>query len=357
MNYATVINGPFSGNANNSRLGHVPNGHDQQMELTRHHLLMATHGQQFNGCVGQPTNIYNQFGPAPTRDSRVNIHIGSKLFVGQVPAMATEEQLRPVFEPYGNLLEVKIMRDSLGRSKGSAWVRYETNEMAMAAINALHEKHTVPPQTNPLRVQFATPNTGRHYHYQQQQNQQQRQAGYPAELGDSISQYKIGVLRSNALQKTEGMMMQQGALPNVIPRTNTSTCSSGSRFVPLGFSGRGSGSSMETAPIASEPYTFSANCFSNTNVSGNRRNKYQPFEQQQTTSQQLYPQQKGGHPSFFSSQQSMGNQPSSYMTINRGANNVKTGVGIGVDSFDAGYCGSNPNGSISKSIISILPTE
>lgn len=78
-----------------------------------------------------------------------------KLFVGQVPAVCTEQLLLPLFQPYGTILEIKIMRDQQGRSKGCAWVRYETQSMAQQAIDALHEKHTIPPQTNALRVQFA----------------------------------------------------------------------------------------------------------------------------------------------------------------------------------------------------------
>ncbi len=78
-----------------------------------------------------------------------------KLFVGQVPAVCTEEMLTPFFAPYGTLLEIKIMRDGSGRSKGCAWVRYETQAMAQAAIDALHEKTTVPPQTNTLQVRYA----------------------------------------------------------------------------------------------------------------------------------------------------------------------------------------------------------
>lgn len=86
-----------------------------------------------------------------------NINLGSKLFVGQVPAVCTEEQLRPVFEKYGPLLEVKVMREHSGRSKGSAWVRFEKEEHARLAIEHLNEKCIIPPQINPLRVQFATP--------------------------------------------------------------------------------------------------------------------------------------------------------------------------------------------------------
>ncbi|CAC9480275.1 RNA binding protein / RBP12 [Leishmania donovani] len=90
-----------------------------------------------------------------------NINAGSKLFVGQVPAVCTEDQLRPLFAQFGTLLEIKIMREPNGRSKGSAWVRYELEESAQRAITALNEKHVVPPQTNPLRVQFAAPSTNR----------------------------------------------------------------------------------------------------------------------------------------------------------------------------------------------------
>ncbi|KAG5507594.1 hypothetical protein JKF63_06543 [Porcisia hertigi] len=90
-----------------------------------------------------------------------NINAGSKLFVGQVPAVCTEDQLRPLFAQFGHLLEIKIMREPNGRSKGSAWVRYESEESAQRAIAALNERHVVPPQTNPLRVQFAASNTNR----------------------------------------------------------------------------------------------------------------------------------------------------------------------------------------------------
>ncbi|KAG8347921.1 putative RNA-binding protein [Trypanosoma vivax] len=133
-------------------------------------------GMPFVGHIQTNSNIHGassgeyQHAPNNSRRYKSNARVGSKLFVGQVPAMATEKQLYAVFEPYGELLEVKIMRDSLGRSKGSAWVRYEVDEMALSAINALHEKHTIPPQTNPLRVQFATPHYAKHRNQQIQSN-------------------------------------------------------------------------------------------------------------------------------------------------------------------------------------------
>lgn len=101
-----------------------------------------------------------------------------KLFVGQVPAVCTEDMLRPVFQPFGTLIEIKIMRDAnSGRSKGCAWVRFETVAQAQAAIAALNEIHTIPPQTNPLQIRLAehrafVPHTNNNSSNQSQTQQQ-----------------------------------------------------------------------------------------------------------------------------------------------------------------------------------------
>eukprot|EP01079_Euglenida_sp_SAG-EU17-18_P001572 gene1572-442_t len=47
----------------------------------------------------------------------------AKLFVGQVPAIYEEHQLRPVFAEYGQILDLAILRDKMtGQSKGAAFV-------------------------------------------------------------------------------------------------------------------------------------------------------------------------------------------------------------------------------------------
>eukprot|EP01059_Diplonema_ambulator_P001864 TRINITY_DN1155_c0_g1_i10.p1 TRINITY_DN1155_c0_g1~~TRINITY_DN1155_c0_g1_i10.p1 ORF type:complete len:513 (+),score=199.46 TRINITY_DN1155_c0_g1_i10:61-1539(+) len=79
-----------------------------------------------------------------------------KLFVGQVPGVCTEEMLQPLFQGFGTVLEVSIMRDkTTNRSKGSAWVTYADRASAETAINLLHNQHIIPPQTNPLQIKFA----------------------------------------------------------------------------------------------------------------------------------------------------------------------------------------------------------
>ncbi|EAO00037.1 RNA-binding protein, putative [Trypanosoma cruzi] len=334
MNYAAVINGPFSSNNGNnhySRLGYTPNGYGPQPNTTEQNPQMVPY-QTFNSAAGQPVNVYQQIPPtSASRDPRTNIHIGSKLFVGQVPAMTTEEQLRPVFEPYGELLEVKIMRDPLGRSKGSAWVRYETNEMAMNAINALHEKHTVPPQTNPLRVQFATPNSVRH---------QQLQARYAVELKVPMNQYNFGGQMGGGTQQSGMVMLRSGASPNVVPPISANV---GGRYMSAPFGG----GPMESSSIMSGPYTSSANCFDGVNSSGNRRDLYSPLEQPQGTAPQLYQQQqqqqRGGFSSPVVTPPSVYNQASSTRQPTARNNNTKSGGGISMGSFESGHGMVNPN--------------
>eukprot|EP00760_Papus_ankaliazontas_P029243 PhM_4_TR4173/c0_g2_i1/m.78488/K13207/CUGBP, BRUNOL, CELF; CUG-BP- and ETR3-like factor len=80
----------------------------------------------------------------------------TKLFVGQVPSVCSEENLRPVFAAYGTIVEISIMRDRYGKSKGCAWVTYSTRAEADAAVQDLHDKHCIPPQTNPLQVRLAS---------------------------------------------------------------------------------------------------------------------------------------------------------------------------------------------------------
>lgn len=84
-----------------------------------------------------------------------------KLFVGQVPAVCTEAMLRPLFAPYGTLVEIKIMRDpNTGRSRGCAWVRYSTRAEAQLAIDSLDGQHTIPPHSSCLQVRFAADGRG-----------------------------------------------------------------------------------------------------------------------------------------------------------------------------------------------------
>ncbi|CAM9959662.1 unnamed protein product, partial [Scytosiphon promiscuus] len=78
-----------------------------------------------------------------------------KLFVGMAPKSAYEEDYRAVFAPFGKLVDIYVIRDRNGFSKGCAFVRYESAQSANDAIDALHDKHIMPGGFRTLVVTIA----------------------------------------------------------------------------------------------------------------------------------------------------------------------------------------------------------
>src|SRR3989344_3163174 len=63
-----------------------------------------------------------------------------KLFLGSLPYSETEGQLRELFAPHGEIVELKVIMDRFtGQSKGIAFVEFSTEEQAQTAMKALHE--------------------------------------------------------------------------------------------------------------------------------------------------------------------------------------------------------------------------
>lgn len=63
----------------------------------------------------------------------------NKLFVGNLPWSATEDQLRELFAQYGEIVDIHLVTDRMsGRSRGIAFVEYATAEEAQAAIDAVN---------------------------------------------------------------------------------------------------------------------------------------------------------------------------------------------------------------------------
>ncbi|CAM9187118.1 unnamed protein product, partial [Hapterophycus canaliculatus] len=71
------------------------------------------------------------------------------------PKSAYEEDYRAVFAPFGTLVDIYVIRDRNGFSKGCAFVRYESAQSANDAIEALHDKHIMPGGFRTLVVTIA----------------------------------------------------------------------------------------------------------------------------------------------------------------------------------------------------------
>ncbi|XP_067348863.1 CUGBP Elav-like family member 1 isoform X14 [Channa argus] len=81
-----------------------------------------------------------------------------KMFVGQIPRSWSEEQLRELFEPYGAVYEINVLRDrtqSPPQSKGCCFITYYTRKSALEAQNALHNKKILPGMHHPIQMKPA----------------------------------------------------------------------------------------------------------------------------------------------------------------------------------------------------------
>lgn len=65
--------------------------------------------------------------------------MNKRLYVGGLSYSVDDDRLRTLFEPFGEIKFVKVIRDfHTGRSKGFGFVEMSTPEEAKAAIEALH---------------------------------------------------------------------------------------------------------------------------------------------------------------------------------------------------------------------------
>jgi RNA recognition motif-containing protein len=66
--------------------------------------------------------------------------MGRRLYVGNLPYKATDEELNQLFSRAGTVESVRVMRDmATGRARGFAFVEMATDEDAQKAISEFHQ--------------------------------------------------------------------------------------------------------------------------------------------------------------------------------------------------------------------------
>ncbi|CAH8357191.1 unnamed protein product [Eruca vesicaria subsp. sativa] len=78
-----------------------------------------------------------------------------KLFVGMLPKNVSEAEVLSLFSKYGTIKDVQILRGSLQTTKGCVFLKYETKEQAVAAIEATNGKYIIEGSNVPLVVKWA----------------------------------------------------------------------------------------------------------------------------------------------------------------------------------------------------------
>lgn len=78
-----------------------------------------------------------------------------------LPRDVQEETVRELFEPFGEIKGIFLIRSSDGIKKGCAFVKYTERESAMAAIESLHGRIALKDSDRPLIVKIADTKTQR----------------------------------------------------------------------------------------------------------------------------------------------------------------------------------------------------
>lgn len=105
----------------------------------------------------------------------------TKLFVRNISKSATELDVQILFQPFGKIATVTILKTPTQDSKGCGFVKFEKHEEAQQAIEQLNGKMTMEGATAALVVKFADHHDNskkhnqHHHHHQQQHHQQQQQ--------------------------------------------------------------------------------------------------------------------------------------------------------------------------------------
>eukprot|EP00640_Fibrocapsa_japonica_P003000 CAMPEP_0113936028 /NCGR_PEP_ID=MMETSP1339-20121228/3033_1 /TAXON_ID=94617 /ORGANISM="Fibrocapsa japonica" /LENGTH=266 /DNA_ID=CAMNT_0000938361 /DNA_START=152 /DNA_END=949 /DNA_ORIENTATION=- /assembly_acc=CAM_ASM_000762 len=109
-------------------------------------------------CVAQlhgQRKLVNAQNPLQVRPAEGQAERENKLFVGMVPKSADEDAIRQVFQGFGDIKEIHIIRNQDGSNKGCAFLKFMERGAAMNAIAELNEKFTMEGGPRPLVVKFA----------------------------------------------------------------------------------------------------------------------------------------------------------------------------------------------------------
>ncbi|XP_026294885.1 CUGBP Elav-like family member 2 isoform X1 [Apis mellifera] len=147
---------PTDSNANKVHMHNNNNNNNNNVVHHHHHPYSKQQAQQpspssqsSNGDQKENTIMNNNSVEQPDPD---NI----KMFVGQVPHDMDENDLRKLFEEFGRVHQINILRDKItGSHRGCCFVTFYTRKAALDAQNALHNVKTFNGMRHPIQMKPA----------------------------------------------------------------------------------------------------------------------------------------------------------------------------------------------------------
>ena len=218
-----------------------------------------------------------------------------KLFVGQVPPHMEDIELRTVFQPMGQLLEVAILKKD-GKSRGCAFVRFGSRDSAMLAIQQLDGKVTLPCGQSPMTVRFANTEAEKRKKRDDKKpgDAAPGAAGAPAPMAVSPSQVPAAAIpMQRQMQLPVGAMAVTGFQGNtVFPQNSSFPTSPVGGYSPAPMQLQQG--VMQTLPQLSSPVSSpqQSPTFANYSQTQLQLQQLQQQQQQQQLQQQLLQQQQ-----------------------------------------------------------------
>ncbi|TDH73696.1 hypothetical protein CCR75_002611 [Bremia lactucae] len=171
-----------------------------------------------------------------------------KLFIGMIPKTADENAIREVFELFGTIDEVYILRHpATGQSKGCAFLKFKDRTSALAAIEEVNGNVTMDRGTSPLVVKFAD---SRRQRLQRARNMAVATNSYwPLHPGAGLAFPQLQQLQQQYMQQMQAFGAQAAA------GLNPAIAGLGS---PMGGTVGGAGSPTNSF-MYYNPYGFAAN--------------------------------------------------------------------------------------------------